>query len=82
MDIVRCRVRDASVDGDLVIEGEVQRDYVENVAIWHIRPEDTAELEIKTYYWDGQVEFRNGDVFTFVDVSKFNVLPEITMIEE
>ena len=81
-DIVRCQVRDAAIDGDLVFEGDVERDYVENVAIWHIHPEDTAELEIETYYWDGQVEFRNGDIFTFVDVSKFTVLPEITMVEE
>ena len=82
MDIVRCQVRDQDVDGDLVFEGEIIREYVNNTATWHIRPEDTADLEIGTYYWDAQVEFANGDVFTFVYVSKFNVLPEITIIED
>lgn len=83
MDVVRCQVRDDKIDGELVFEGTIEREYVNNTITWHIRPEDTAELDFSddetTYYWDAQVEFRNGDVFTFVDVSKFNILPEITM---
>lgn len=82
MDVVRCQVRDSSEDGDLIFEGEVLRDYVNNKATWHIKPSDTNDLDIGTYYWDAQVEFSNGDIFTFVDVSKFNVLPEITIIED
>ena len=82
MDVVRCQVRDENVDGDLIFEGEVLRDYANNTVTWHIRPEDTADLDIETYYWDGQVEFSNGDIFTFVDVSKFNILPEVTMLED
>ena len=81
-DKVRCQVRDASVDGDLIFEGDVAEDYSNNTMVWHIKPNDTKELDFGTYYWDAQVEFANGDVFTFVNVSKFIVLPEITMIEE
>lgn len=36
--------------------------------------------EIGTYYWDAQVEYTNGDVFTFVEVSRFTLLPEITLL--
>lgn len=36
--------------------------------------------EIGTYYWDAQVEYANGDVFTFVEVSRFTLLPEITLL--
>ena len=76
-DIVRCQVRDRKVDGELMFEGQVERDG--NQFIWHIRPENTAGLEFGEYYWDAQVEYINGDIFTFIPVSRFVVLPEITL---
>lgn len=79
-DVVRCQVRDQNVDGDLVFEGTINRNG--NDIIWHILPTDTAECSVGTYYWDAQVEYRNGDIYTFISVSKFIILPEITMIEE
>lgn len=79
-DVVRCQVRD-DVDGNLIFEGRVTKDSNGTIT-WCIKPEDTADCSIGTYYWDAQVEFGNGDIFTFVNVSKFNVLPEITMDEE
>ena len=77
-DIVRCQVRD-ECDGDLIFEGEIDRNMENNQIIWHIHPYDTEDLDIGTYYWDAQVEYPNGDIFTFVDVSKFNVVKEITL---
>ena len=79
-DRVRCQVRDAEVDGNLLFEGLIQ--YQDNHVIWKIRPADTADEKVGTYYWDAQVEFANGDIFTFVDVSKFIILPEITVLED
>lgn len=79
-DIVRCQVRDKNIDGNLIFEGTINNNG--NDIIWHILPTDTSECDVGTYYWDAQVEYLNGDVYTFVNVSKFNILPEVTMLEE
>lgn len=78
-DRVRCQVRD-KVDGNLIFEGLIQ--YQDNKVIWKIRPSDTADEQIGTYVWDAQLEYSSGDIFTFVDVSKFIILPEVTVLEE
>lgn len=78
-DNVRCQVRDQA-DGNLLFEGQVERD--NDVFVWHIRPENTNDADIGTYYWDAQVEYVNGDIYSFVPVSKFIILPEITLDEE
>lgn len=77
-DKVRCQVRKEPVTGELLFDGEITQSDEEGV-IWHIRPEDTAELEVGEYFWDAQIEYADGDIFTFVDVSAFNVLPEVTL---
>ncbi len=83
VDKVRVQVRDKAVDGELVFEGTIDHNYQEGTIIWHITPEDTKYVNVGTYYWDAQVEYGfGGDVFTFIDVSKFVVLPEVTMAEE
>lgn len=78
-DRVRCQVRDRDTDGELLFEGEMS--YANNAITWHIRPEDTADAAPGTYYWDAQLEYVNGDIYTFVPVSRFTVLPEITVAE-
>ena len=83
VDHVRVQVRDKEIDGDLMFEGLVDCDYDSGTIVWHIRPSDTTDLSVGTYYWDAQVEFAaHGDVYTFVDVSRFNVMPEITYDED
>lgn len=77
-DKVRCQVRDKTVSGKLIFEGSIT--VSGSQIVWHIRPEDTMNAEIGTYYWDAQVEYANGDVFTFVEVSRFTLLPEITLL--
>lgn len=80
-DVIRCQVRQ-NPDEDLAFDGDILRDYNDSTMIvWHIKPEDTADLDTGTYFWDAQVEYENGDIYTFVNLSKFNILPEITMIE-
>ena len=80
-DRVRCQVRKEPVTGELLFDGEVTYSQQGNQITWHIHPSDTANAQIGTYYWDAQVEYANGDIYTFVDVSEFTLLPEVTLIE-
>ena len=75
-DKVRCQVRKEPTTGELLFEGEIIQN--DDGIVWHIRPEDTVALEGE-YYWDAQIEYGDGDIYTFVDVSAFNVLPEVTL---
>lgn len=74
-DVISVQVRKAPNGGDIVFTAEIVRD---DEIYWHIRPADTAELEIGTYVWDRQVVLANGDVFSFVPVSDFHVIDEVT----
>lgn len=74
-DNIRCQVRN-EIDGDVLFEGEIIR--LEDGITWHIRPEDTRDAELKDYVWDGQIEYATGDIFTFVAVSTFTVMPDVT----
>lgn len=79
-DVVRCQVRDKANDGQLLFEGQI--DIVRNDLIWHIRPEDTAGAEVKSYVWDAQIQLSNGDIFTFIAPSVFKLMDEVTMDNE
>ena len=75
-DTVHCQVRVKPNSGKLVVNGTATKqgeDY-----LWHITPEQTRNLYVDTYYWDAQVEFSNGDIFTFIPVSRFTLLDEVT----
>lgn len=80
-DVVRVHVRTAPNTGELLFEGKVEVDADYNL-VWHIYPEDTKDLEVKTYYYDAQIELANGDVFTFIPASKFKLTDEVTMKED
>lgn len=43
-----------------------------------INPEDTKNLEYKTYVYDIQLTLSNGEVHTIISPSDFTVLPEVT----
>jgi hypothetical protein len=58
-------------------------DYIfqkENVGddVFHIEPSDTAEVAFGKYTYDIQLTMSNGDVFTVVPPSTFEVLAEVT----
>lgn len=82
-DRIRCQVRKAPITGstvpELVFDGDISYQAEKNSIVWHIRPSDTGSLDTGTYYWDAQIEYANGDVTTFVGVSDFVVLPEVTL---
>lgn len=73
---VRCHVRKAPNGGDLLFEGQIE--IVDNKATWHIVPENTKAAELDNYFWDAQIEYSNGDVFTFIPSSYFKLMPEVT----
>lgn len=75
-DTIRVQVREEPNGGTLIFEGNLIFD--DDGITWYIRPEDTEAREVKVYYWDAQVEFSNGDIFTFIPVSKFTILSEVT----
>lgn len=76
-DVVRVQVRDVPNTGELLVEGDV--DVSGEEIVWHIYPAQTSNLEVKTYYWDAQLETSNGDIFTFIPASPFKLLDEVTM---
>lgn len=78
-DTVRCQVRTAAVTGALLFEGDIVIE--DDVVMWHISPEDTASLNVGEYVWDAQLELSSGDIFTFIPVSTFEVLGEVTLPE-
>lgn len=79
-DEVRVQVRDVPNTGELLFEGIVEQ--AEDGVIWHILPEQTSDLDVKTYYWDAQLQTSNGDIFTFIPASAFKLLDEVTMPNE
>ena len=78
-DKVRCQVREEADGGNLLFDGRVIRKGDD--ILWYISPEDTEGVEATDYVWDAQVEFSNGDVFTFVPLSRFRVLSEVTEVD-
>lgn len=81
-DKVRCEVRSSKNGGEILFEGLITVNSGTKEIVWHIRPEDTASQSIKTYYYDMQLETYNGDVFTFIPVSTFKLLDEVTLKNE
>lgn len=79
-DEVRVQVRDVPNTGELMFDGEVE--VLNNEIIWHIYPRQTSGLEVKTYYWDAQLQTSNGDIFTFIPSSPFKLLDEVTFNNE
>lgn len=75
-DHIHMQVRTRPNDGQLLFESIINPgdDY-----IWHIVPSDTNDLEIGEYYWDAQIELSNGDIFTFIPPSIFEITNEVTM---
>ena len=76
--IVKVQVRkQAADDGDLVFNGTIIYND-DKTATWHIVPSDTDGLPYATYYYDAEVEYSNGDTFTFIPFSKFTITSEST----
>ena len=82
-DVVRCQVRKEPNGGEIIIDAVAEQDVDDPTQyLWYIRPSDTAELTPGEYYWDAQIEIaESGDIFSFVPVSSFVVLDEVTEVD-
>lgn len=78
-DTIRLQVRDFDNDKQLVFEGDIA--CLESGVFWYIHPEDTKNLELKTYYYDAEVVTATGDVYTFIGKTQFTLLEEVTIDE-
>lgn len=75
-DIVRCQIRVSPDKGTLIGSWIIGKNS-EDKFIWNILPEDTSSTDSGDYYWDAQLE-TGQDVFTFIPVSRFRLLSEVT----
>lgn len=46
--------------------------------MFHIKPEDTADCDFRTYKYDVQLTKANGDVCTVIEPTNFKVTSEVT----
>lgn len=74
--VASVQVRDAPNGGNILFNGTI--DVQNGVFVWHILPENTNNADKDNYIWDAQIKLPNGDVFTFIDLSRFIILPEST----
>lgn len=89
-DTVRCQVRyepNNRSDENIVFTGVIIRRPQEtgpDQIVWWIKPEETRFIDLEQqdkFYWDAQVEFANGDIFSIVPVSAFQLLSEVSMTD-
>lgn len=45
---------------------------------FHIEPKDTAELSFRKYFYDVQLTRANGDVYTVIIPTTFEIMKEVT----
>lgn len=45
---------------------------------FHIEPKDTAELSFRKYFYDVQLTRANGDVYTVIVPTTFEIMKEVT----
>lgn len=72
-DTLAFSVKRYTTDDEYLIHKEVKGDN-----LFHIEPQDTADLPFGSYKYDVQLTTASGDVFTVIDVSTFEVLQEVT----
>lgn len=46
--------------------------------LFHIEPEDTEELDFGNYVYDVQLTRENGDIYTVIEPTRFEVMTEVT----
>ena len=49
----------------------------EGQIVLHLKPKDTVEFQVHTYWYDVAICFADGSFFTFVPFSRFDILPAL-----
>ena len=47
-------------------------------SVFHIKPEDTSDIPFGKYLYDVQLTTGSGDVYTIIEPTTFEILPEVT----
>lgn len=72
-DVITFGVKKSVNDTEFIIRKNIPYDTM----LLYIAPEDTKNLEYGSYVYDMQIEFANGDVYTFIPESKFVITGEV-----
>ena len=46
--------------------------------VFHILPSDTSDLSVSEYKYDVQLTTHDGDIYTIIEPSIFEIMPEVT----
>ena len=73
-DVVRFALKRSVYDhGEPIIEKTIPHDTM----LLQLQPSDTKQLSFGSYVYDIEITFANGDVDTFIQEAKFELLPEV-----
>lgn len=72
-DIITFGLKTTINDTECIIEKNIPIDTME----LHLAPEDTKELPYGAYVYDIQIQFNDGDIYTFIPYTKFNITGEV-----
>lgn len=76
-DKIELTVRVTPTNSERVIHKTVT-EFKDGKAVIAFAPEDTGQLAFRTYVYDVQLERANGDVYTIIKPSHFEITPEVT----
>ena len=66
-----------AVNSETVLEKACEIDILENKATLYLNPEDTENLEPRTYYYCFELITATGNHFTFIENSRFTLGKEL-----
>ncbi len=72
-DTLTLSVKKAVTDAEYALQKTIER-----TNIFYIEPQDTAGLEFGKYKYDVQLITANGEVYTIIEPSTFEILQEVT----
>ena len=72
-DTLTLSVKKSTRDTDYIFQKVIT-----GIDVFHIEPSDTADSSFGKYTYDVQLRSRNGDIFTVIPPSTFEILAEVT----
>ena len=78
-DEVHAQIRKKANDGELILDGNIT--VSEGVPVWTLTHDETKDIPIGTYVYDVELVTSSGEVFTFIEKSKFKITDEVTYDE-
>lgn len=66
-----------AVNSNTILEKECDIDFEENKAVLTLQPDDTKDLEVRTYYYCFELITATGNHFTFIENARFSLGKEL-----